>query len=199
LKDKVEKLIKNSQTYAEQLGIDIDSKKPNEIFKWFLASLLFGKPITESIVIKTYNLFVKEGLVTPQKILAAGWDRLVEILDKGGYVRYDFSTADKLLEIMTVIKNYPLEKIYKDATDSKNLEKLLMEIRGIGPVTVNIFLRELRYIWPKADPNFSPFVKLAAKKLKINLNKYNRHTKKFVKLEAALIRIGKKLAHRRSK
>ncbi len=195
----VELIKKYGQTYAEQLGINLDSKSPKEIFKWFLASLLFGKPISESIVVKTYRLFVRAGLLSPQRILAAGWDRLVEILDAGGYVRYDFSTADKLLEVMGVIKNYPLEKIYRDAKDPKDLERILMQIRGIGPVTVNIFLRELRHIWSKADPDFSPFVKLAAKRLKIDLSKYNRHTKKFVRLEAALLRFGKELAHKRPK
>jgi len=29
----------------------------------------------------------------PEKILEAGWDKLVEVLDRGHYVRYDFSTT----------------------------------------------------------------------------------------------------------
>ncbi|MBN2187383.1 MAG: hypothetical protein JW732_08065 [Dehalococcoidia bacterium] len=37
------------------------------------------------------------GSVTPQIILEAGWDKSVEILDSGSYVRYDFSTASNLL------------------------------------------------------------------------------------------------------
>ncbi|MEM5798685.1 MAG: hypothetical protein QXP39_01385 [Candidatus Aenigmatarchaeota archaeon] len=197
-KDDIEVLIKRfGQLYSEELGIDLKSKKWSEIFKWFLAALLFGKPIGESIVKKTYKKFADAGLITPEKILSAGWDRLVEILDEGGYVRYDFSTADKLLEVMDVLKNYPLEKIYKDAKNSKDLERILMDIRGIGPVTVNIFLRELRHILPKADPEFSPFVNLAAKRLKIDLNKYDRHTEKFVRLEVALLRLGKVWAHKK--
>ncbi|MGC8849621.1 MAG: hypothetical protein ACP5QI_04025, partial [Candidatus Bathyarchaeia archaeon] len=34
----------------------------------------------------------------------------------------------------------------------RDLESKLMEFRGFGPTAVNIFLRELRGIWPKADP-----------------------------------------------
>ncbi|MCJ7633095.1 hypothetical protein MUP77_11975, partial [Candidatus Bathyarchaeota archaeon] len=63
-----------------------------------LASLLFGAPITESSVVKTYNCFQKHGVLTPKQILKTGWDDLVKILDEGGYTRYDFKTADKLLE-----------------------------------------------------------------------------------------------------
>ncbi|MEM7822957.1 MAG: hypothetical protein QW703_01755, partial [Candidatus Aenigmatarchaeota archaeon] len=58
-------------------------------------------------------------------------------------------------------------------------------------------LRELRHILPKADPEFSPFVNLAAKRLKIDLNKYDRHTEKFVRLEVALLRLGKAWAHKK--
>jgi hypothetical protein len=86
------------QKYSEILGIDISEGKEDEVFKWFLASLLFGAPITESSVVKTYRCFLKHGVLTPSKILKTGWDDLVKILDEGGYTRYDFRTADKLLE-----------------------------------------------------------------------------------------------------
>jgi hypothetical protein len=36
--------------------------------------------------------------LTPKQILKTGWDDLVKILDEGGYTRYDFKTADRLLE-----------------------------------------------------------------------------------------------------
>ncbi|MCK4968794.1 MAG: hypothetical protein KAS12_07100 [Candidatus Aenigmarchaeota archaeon] len=53
---------------------------------------------------KTYFAFEKAGLLTPNKILEAGWDKLVKVLDQGHYVRYDFSTATKLLEICKEFK-----------------------------------------------------------------------------------------------
>jgi len=86
------------QKYSEILGIDISEGEEGEVFKWFLASLLFGAPITESSVIKTYKCLQKYGVLTPKQILKTGWDDLVKILDEGGYTRYDFKTADKLLE-----------------------------------------------------------------------------------------------------
>lgn len=175
--------------YSEELEIDLKSGKETEIFKWFLASLLFGKPIQQNVAKKTYLEFKKAKILTPEAILKAGWDRLVEILDKGKYVRYDFSTATKLLEISKALKEKygTLTNLHKQAKNSRDLEKRLMEFKGVGPITANIFLRELRTVWKKADPEPLSAVKIMAKKLKIHLPK-NRKTLKFVRLEAHLLK-----------
>lgn len=125
-------------------------RKNTEIFKWFLASKLFGARIGTNIAIKTYKGFEKRGVVSPERILETGWDGLVRILDDGGYVRYDFSTATKLLEIMEDLKrdyNGDLNRLQQKAGDEKDLEYRLKSLgKGIGAVTVNIFLRELRSV-----------------------------------------------------
>lgn len=187
---KTDTLIKKfGKPYSELLGIKLYTKKESEIFKWFLASILFGKRIGESIAIKTYKTFEKYRVLTPKKILDAGWDKLVRILDEGGYVRYDFSTATKLLGISKkLLKDYgSLTDLYKKSKDAKALEQRLLEFKGIGPVTVNIFLRELRVVWPKSDTGLCPLSLKAAKKLKIKLKK--ERTKKFIRLEVALLRL----------
>jgi len=115
--------------------------------------MLFAKRISADIAKKTYLLFEAEGLITPDAILRAGWDKLVEVLDAGGYVRYDFSTASTLLETMEKIKaGGGLERIHKEAKGPEDLERKLQELKGVGPVATNIFLRELRGAWPKARP-----------------------------------------------
>jgi len=132
--------------YSKDLGIDLKSKKEGEIFKWFLACLLFGKPIQQSVAKRTYFEFEKEGLLSPEKILKAGWSKLVEILDRGHYVRYDFSTATKLLKICKELKEKygSLNNLLKQAKNKKDLAKKLREFKGIGPVTTKIFLRDLK-------------------------------------------------------
>jgi hypothetical protein len=143
------------RTYSEELGLNLS--KPEDRFKWFLASLLFAKRISAEIAKKTYRRFEDEGLTTPEKILAAGWDLLVQVLDSGGYVRYDFSTASNLLDIMKELKEKygDLESLHRESIDPRDLEKRLQEFKGVGPVGVNIFLRELRGIWQKAKPKSS--------------------------------------------
>ena len=179
--------------FSSELGINLQEGKEEEIFKWFLASVLFGKRISFRTAIKTYKQFKSSSVLTPRAIIDTGWDGLVKILDDGGYVRYDFSTASKLLELVKQLQQSygTLTELHKSAKDPKDLENMLMHFKGIGPVTTNIFLRELRTVWKKADPEPLDFVKQKAAKLGINLDKFNRKTKKFIKLEAALIRSSK--------
>ncbi|MEM3087789.1 MAG: hypothetical protein QXP20_01550 [Candidatus Bathyarchaeia archaeon] len=155
--------------FSEQLGINLNGGREGEVFKWFVAALLFGARIPEKIAVNTYRQFKRDNLLTPNKILEAGWDNLVRSLDLGGYVRYDFKTADKFLEVMNNLKskyNGSLNVLHAKASDPRDLEKCLMELgKGVGEVTVNIFLRELRGIWPKAKPLPQDLVITAAKNL----------------------------------
>jgi endonuclease III len=161
LRNKLSKI----PTYSEELELSVSN--PRDRFKWFLVSLLFAKRISSEIAKKTYHRFEDEDLTTPEKILAAGWDRLVEVLDSGGYVRYDFSTASNLLSIMQELKEKygDLEGLHRESSGSGDLEKRLQEFRGIGPVGVNIFLRELRGIWKKAKPKPSKIAIQIAQRL----------------------------------
>jgi hypothetical protein len=211
-KEKLRALIENfGQKYSEILGIDMSKRKEEEIFKWFLAAVLFGAPITETSVLKTYRSFEKHGVLTPGRILKTGWDGLVQILDEGSYTRYDYKTADKLLEVMRNLMEKcdgSLNLIHEQASDARDLENRLKSLgKGIGDVTVSIFLRELRGIWEKADPNPTSLVVLAAKQLGIakrdaaqedtleQLKVFWRRNQiagsSFVNLETALVRLGK--------
>ena len=138
---------------ARHLGIDLDSKKEEEIFKWFLACLLFGKPIQTEISEQAWRALIAAKLTSPQAILRAGWDKLVALLDRAHYVRYDFSTATKLLEVSTeLIRRYgTLTNLLDEARTPAELSRRLQEFKHIGPVTAQIFLRDVRPIWyPRA-------------------------------------------------
>lgn len=153
--------------YTKELGIDIESGRSNEIFKWFLASILFGARISQAKAMQTYYEFEKRKVITPDAIIGTGWDGIVEILDKGGYKRYDFKTATKLLEVMQMLNHAyggDLNILHEKARDPEDLESKLMEFKGVGPVTVNIFLRELRGIWEKAEPLPGDLVIIAARR-----------------------------------
>ena len=113
--------------FSTELGIDLSSADSKQIFKWFLASKLFGARISTDIAIRTYKEFERSGVTPLEAILKTGWDGIVQILDDGGYVRYDFSTATKLLEIMEDLqKDYrgDLNKLHKKARDEEDLENL---------------------------------------------------------------------------
>ena len=137
--------------YAKELGIDLVSGRETEYFKWFLACLLFGKPIQQEVAKRAYQELVKEGIVSPEAILKAGWDKLVEVLDRGHYVRYDFSTATKLLDVSTALteKYGSLGALLKQSKTLDELSSRLQEFKGVGPKTVEIFLRDMAPVLKK--------------------------------------------------
>lgn len=183
---KVETLCSNFPLYSEDLGIDLT--KPSGRFRWFLASILFGARISEKIAMKTYKTFEKYGILSPEKILDAGWDELVRILDEGGYVRYDFSTATKLLNIMKELKEKygSLEKLYASSRNTEELKSKLMEFKGIGEVTSQIFLRELRGVW-NIDVPVSAKAAEMAERMNIALEEFEGE--KLTRVEDALVKL----------
>ncbi len=198
--------------YSAELGIDLHSRKPEEIFKWFLASALFGARISETIAIRTYKEFEKQGLLSPKALLDAGWDGLVAVLDRGGYARYDFKTATKLLDMSKALQDQhqgDLNILHAAASGPEDLELRLKSLaKGIGDLTVNIFLREMRSIWKKAGSLPVEVVAMGAKSLGIVpkdvadrrkifallMNAWRdagRRSGNFPDFEAALVRYGK--------
>jgi len=195
---KLKEFVKRyGEPYSKLLGIDLRRGRSGEVFKWFLASILYGKPIRESSATKTYKCFEKRGVLSPEKILQTGWDGLVSILDEGGYTRYDFSTATKLLDVAgRLMERYGgnLNRLHEVAADSRDLEARIVALgKGVGPTTASIFLRDMRTIWPKADPEPTPLVRQAQKSLGIkDLKSYAKRSKTdLVQLETALLRLAK--------
>lgn len=201
--------------FSVSLGIDLERGDSQEVFKWFLASILYGARISENIASKTYREFERSGVLSPDSILDTGWHGLVEILDAGGYVRYDFKTATKLLEVMKALKGRfrgDLNVLHAQAEGPRDLEANLIDLaKGIGPVMVNIFLRELRGVWRKAEPLPQDLAAMAARNLGLVQATRQRKilselrtiweanavaVKRFSDFESALVRLGKDYCRR---
>jgi hypothetical protein len=185
------------------LGIDLNSRKNSEVVKWFLAAILYSKPIRESSATRTFQCFERYGVTTAGRIVDAGWDRLVSILDEGGYTRYDFSTADKLLEVFRNLQEEyggNLNRLYEKSRDAEEVEANLKRLgKGIGDITVSIFLRDMRCIWGRVDPSPTPLIIMAMKSLGIkDLKQYARKKRiDLVRLETALLRYSKNFLKRK--
>ena len=138
--------MEQKKIYAKDLGIDLSSKQEAEYFKWLLACLLFGKPIQQEVAKRTFVEFIDAGLDNPDAIIKAGWDKLVEVLDKGHYVRFDYSTATKLLDVCKALKEKygTLTNLLKQSHSLDEVSSRLQEFKGIGPKTTEIFLRDIR-------------------------------------------------------
>jgi endonuclease III len=167
-------------SYSQELGLDLS--RDDDRFRWLLASVLFARRISSGIAKRTFRLFVQDGLDSAKAIRDTEWERIVDALDRGGYVRYDFSTATNL-QILSgqILSDYgSLEALHERAGGPRDLERRLDRLRGVGPTAVKIFLRELRGIWPKADPEPSEIAKRLAAAL--GIEDVKRHETQLVRL-----------------
>lgn len=135
---------------ATALGIEIENGQ-KELFKWFIASFLFGKRIQRDIAAEAYRIIVdKHGRDTPTKLGSCSRRALVGMLGEARYVRYDESTADRLIKLCERLdREYggALGAIRERSEDRRELEKRLAQFEGVGPKTVEIFMREAQKVW----------------------------------------------------
>ena len=148
-------------------------------------------------------------------MLDTGWEGLVRLLDRGGYTRYDYKTATKLPALSrSLLADYggDLNALHVAASGPADLERRLMALsKGIGPTTANIFLRELRGLWQKAEPPLSLLAFAAAAQLgflpdkctpekalgqlQLLWRQWGQSHDTFREFETALVRAGLRLRH----
>ena len=116
------------------------------LFKWFLASFLFGNRISQDVAAATWRVLVgTHGIDTPRKLRDCSHARLVRILGEGGYRRYDESTAARLsLLCRTLGDAHDGSMLAMSAASGspEEVEQRLLAFKGVGPVTLGIFMRE---------------------------------------------------------
>jgi len=133
-------------TSAADLGLTLAPGDEPALFGWFLASYLFGKRISQSIAAQTWTvLYRKYGRDTPRKLLNLSWQQLVNYLGEGHYRRYDESTATRLLDVCRHLQeDYggSFLKLRDASADRADFERRLQTLKGVGPKTCEIFMRE---------------------------------------------------------
>lgn len=137
--------------YAEDFGLDITSGD-DDMFRWFLLSYLFGKPIQSTVAARTWQLFINRKLDTPWAILQTPNRKLVRLLDEGKYTRYDETTARGLHRCMDqLIKMYDgsLQLMFDSSEGEDEFSKRLQELYGVGPKTAEIFMRETQELFAR--------------------------------------------------
>lgn len=131
---------------ASELGIALKLDDESSLFKWFIASFLMGKRIQTPIAAKAYRVIVEEqGRDTPRKLQHCTSRELVSMLGRAHYVRYDESTAQRLLDLSAKLNaDYAgkITRIRDVSEDRQAFEKRLGEFDGVGPKTIEIFMRD---------------------------------------------------------
>ena len=137
--------------YAEDFDLDITSGD-DDMFKWFLLSFLFGKPIQSSVAIQTWQVLIDHKIDTPWAITELSYRKLVRLLDEGKYTRYDESTASSLKKCMTqLISEYDgsLMYMYESSENEDEFSKRLQKLFGVGPKIAEIFMRETEELFAR--------------------------------------------------
>lgn len=130
--------------HASDFGLDVLSGD-DDLFRWFLLSFLFGKPIQSTVAARTWKLFIDRQLDTPWAIVEVSHRTLVRLLDEGRYTRYDEVTARALQTCMQqLIGDYEgsLWLMLESSADEDEFSKRLQKLYGVGPKTAEIFMRE---------------------------------------------------------
>lgn len=131
--------------HASDLGIDLTDGKPQQLYRWFLASMLFGRPIRQQQAAETYHALIEHGFTSPGKFAGVGHERLRKVLDEGGYGRFDHQMTDALHETMHTLDadEGSVSHLVKTASSRSELRDRLGELTGVGPKTIDIFLRDV--------------------------------------------------------
>lgn len=135
---------KRKNLTAADLDIDVMSGD-DELFRWFLACCLFGKPIQANVAIDTWKLFIARKIDTPWAITEMNHRQLVRLLDEGRYTRYDESTARSLQKCMHQLIDWyegSLVLMIEYSETEEELSKRLQKLYGVGPKVAEIFMRE---------------------------------------------------------
>lgn len=183
---RIRRVLAALPSYSEEIGLNLD--KVPDWFPWFLSASLFAKPIPAATAVRTMSLLLQSGVRTPTRVTRTGWDELVRILDAAGYTRYDFSTADKLLEIARTIDQPEAFIALAKEPDLRVVESQLTRVQGIGPKTVEIFLRELQGRW-KCAPGWSKEALRASRRLGIAPSGWTLRASNRRRLETGLVRL----------
>jgi hypothetical protein len=129
---------------AADLGIDTGTDQG--LFDWLLASLLFGRPIPQTIAAKTYRQFKADGWDAPAPFTAADQHPLWHELWEGDYHRLSSVMSQELRDVMQgVTDSYggSVARLVRTAGSRAEVTTRLEAFKGVGPKTAEIFLREV--------------------------------------------------------
>lgn len=145
------------RTFAEEAGITLRDR-PKPLFQLLVLSLLASTRISADIAVAAARELWAAGWRTPHRMLDSTWQERVDALGRGGYRRYDESTASRLADMAErVIDEYggDLRALRPESpAEIEDLRDGVTAFTGIGLVGADIFCREVQVVWPAVRPFF---------------------------------------------
>ncbi|MDN5759268.1 MAG: endonuclease [Tomitella sp.] len=183
-------------TFADAAGITMKNT-PKPLFQLLVVALLSSTRISADIAVAAGRELFHAGWRTPDALAGASHRDVVEALDRGGYARYDESTAPRLRELAERVHDEyrgDLRRLAADAGENvADASRFLQQFNGIGPVGAEIFLREVQDVWPWARPYLDRRANKGAEALGLPTDATRLAAKApgddFAPLAAALVRV----------
>lgn len=156
--DVQELLREHGRTYADEAGITLRDK-PAPLFQLLVLTLLFSAPISAGVATDSARELFGAGWRTPRRMRSEStWQQRVDALGRGGYRRYDESTArylEQLCDRVLDVYRGDLRRLRDDADgDPDRISEALQGFERIGPTGADIFCREAQQVWPSLRPYF---------------------------------------------
>lgn len=188
----------HGRSFAAEAAITLRDK-PAPLWQLLVLSLLLSTRISSDIALSTARELFSTGWRTPQRLRESTWQQRVDALGRGGYRRYDESTATRLDEAAVLLTdrwNGDLRRLRDESDDdAARISKLLQEFTGIGPTGASIFLREAQQVWPEVRPYADKLVIKGARAagLPEDTNRLGELVAgdEFANLAAALVRVAR--------
>ena len=147
-------LAEHGMTYAEAAGITLRDK-PAPLYQLLVLTTLSSARISADTAVATARELFDAGWKTPDKMRAATWQQRVDALGRGGYRRYDESTATALDDGARYLQEtYRGDLRRARGDDIAAVEAAISGFPRIGPTGAGIFCREVQAVWPEVRPYF---------------------------------------------
>jgi len=146
-------------TYAHEAGITLRDK-PSPLYQLLVLALLQSTRIRADIAVSAARELFSAGYRTPHRMVEASWQDRVDALGRGGYVRYDESTATRLGEGAQLL----LDTWHGDLRRMRAPHREVQKFPGIAETGADIFCREAQDVWPRLRPFFDQRALDAAKR-----------------------------------
>jgi endonuclease III len=164
-----ELLSRHGRTFAEDLAADVPADTAEAMFRLLVFATLASARIRSAAALEASNALFEQGWTGPRAMAETTWEERVQVLNQHGYARYDESTA----RILGDSCHYLLDTYdgdvrgLRDAADYQpdREHALLMQIKGIGPVGADIFLREAQAGWDELIPYVDARTRQTAREL----------------------------------
>lgn len=157
-------LDEHGTTYAEEAGIALRDT-PAPLFQLLCLTQLFSAPIGAPVAVATMRELLDAGWTTPEHLLDSTWQQRVDALGRGGYRRYDESTATYLEQAARMLQDRwhgDLRRLHDEAEDEGEVRDLLQAFPRVGPTGAGIFTREVQAVWPDLRPQIDAKVRAGA-------------------------------------